>query len=560
VDFNFTQMPTKLKKQIEDAANKYKIENNTFVADKVPDKARKVEVEIGDVKEADFLPQFKTKHWDNECNFSVRLVDDFGGNAEVLTDKEKILWRKQDVEARFYEKDGGADYEDGAFEFDVVLKKKPKNNWLDFTLQHKGLRFLFQPEITDEQAQRYADHRGVSLEEARNIIRPPHIVRSWAVYHENKRHDFSKVGGKNYGTGKAFHIPRPEITDAEGKKFWGELSIDAENNKARLTLPEGMVYPVVVDPTFGYTSIGGSTEWNYSNDVFGDIYTAPAAGNVESISWYHRQYSSGDSFKGLLGTDGGVIMGIGADTDCPSSFAWATSTIAAQPAISASTDYAICVISDGEPDFRYDTDGGIVDIYDGSNSFSSPQNFDTSDTGSFKYSMYATYSEAATDVDDARAAKIAGKAAANDARSAKIYAKGANKEYSLQNSATLPSDDALLSTIYEADDYTAVEDDDASRVEANGGDATTLHQFKDKGDNPSAEISATANLQTAVAPSTKTVYLQIFNRTSGEWETVDSDNTTGANTDFELSASITENLDDYYDANNWVSFRIYQQR
>ena len=35
-----------------------------------------------------------------------------------------------------------------------------------------------------------------------------------------------KARGKNYKTGKAFHIYRPLITDGAGKTVWGELNID----------------------------------------------------------------------------------------------------------------------------------------------------------------------------------------------------------------------------------------------------------------------------------------------------------------------------------------------
>ncbi len=65
--------------------------------------------------------------------------------------------------------------------------------------------------------------------------------------------------------------------------------------------------------------------------------------------------------------------------------------------------------------------------------------------------------------------------------------------------------------------------------------------------------------QSSVAPSTSTVYLQVYNRTTGSWETKDSDSTAGADTDFELKTTITANLNNYYDANGWVAYRVYQE-
>jgi len=55
------------------------------------------------------------------------------------------------------------------------------------------------------------------------------------------------------------------------------------------------------------------------------------------------------------------------------------------------------------------------------------------------------------------------------------------------------------------------------------------------------------------------VQLQIYNRTSGEWETIDTNNTSLADTNFTLTSFVDSNLSDYFDADYWVSCRIYQQ-
>jgi hypothetical protein len=53
--------------------------------------------------------------------------------------------------------------------------------------------------------------------------------------------------------------------------------------------------------------------------------------------------------------------------------------------------------------------------------------------------------------------------------------------------------------------------------------------------------------------------LQVYNKTSGLWEELDSDSTTAADTTFTLAGSVGVNISDYYDTGNWVSFRIYQE-
>jgi len=64
--------------------------------------------------------------------------------------------------------------------------------------------------------------------------------------------------------------------------------------------------------------------------------------------------------------------------------------------------------------------------------------------------------------------------------------------------------------------------------------------------------------QTDLAPSSSTVFLQIFNRNTPAWETVDSDNTTAADTDFTLEANIPD-LTNYKNASNVISCRVYQE-
>ncbi|MBU2635312.1 hypothetical protein KJ841_02465, partial [Patescibacteria group bacterium] len=60
----------------------------------------------------------------------------------------------------------------------------------------------------------------------------------------------------------AFHIYRPKVYDAEGKEIWGELNIDEEKGILTVIVDQNWldnaVYPVVIDPTFGYTTLGAS--------------------------------------------------------------------------------------------------------------------------------------------------------------------------------------------------------------------------------------------------------------------------------------------------------------
>lgn len=63
--------------------------------------------------------------------------------------------------------------------------------------------------------------------------------------------------------------------------------------------------------------------------------------------------------------------------------------------------------------------------------------------------------------------------------------------------------------------------------------------------------------RTNCPPSLSTVYLQIYNFNTAQWETIDSDNTTLFNTDFVLTADLTD-LTDYKDPNSFIVCRVYQ--
>jgi len=76
--------------------------------------------------------------------------------------------------------------------------------------------------------------------------------------------------------------------------------------------------------------------------------------------------------------------------------------------------------------------------------------------------------------------------------------------------------------------------------------------------NSTDVITGTWKGKSDYATSTYTAYLQIYNQNSGTWETLDSDNETGADTEFTLTGAQTTDVSNYYAASNWVSFRVYQ--
>lgn len=92
------------------------------------------------------------------------------------------------------------------------------------------------------------------------------------------------------------------------------------------------------------------------------------------------------------------------------------------------------------------------------------------------------------------------------------------------------------------------------RVGQTATDEYAVHQFKDYVSGDSAIFEC--ELQSDLAPSGSVVCLQIYNHDSSEWETIDSNNSASADTDFTLNAEIID-LTNYKD-NNIVTCRVYQ--
>jgi len=77
--------------------------------------------------------------------------------------------------------------------------------------------------------------------------------------------------------------------------------------------------------------------------------------------------------------------------------------------------------------------------------------------------------------------------------------------------------------------------------------------------NDTDNISVTWRGKTTLNPATSPVYMQIYNFTIATWETLDFDNSTAINTEFELNGLKNTSVGDYYDASNIVAVRVYQE-
>jgi len=127
--------------------------------------------------------------------------------------------------------------------------------------------------------------------------------------------------------------------------------------------------------------------------------------------------------------------------------------------------------------------------------------------------------------------------------------------YTSGNYASLPTDDADLETSYSYSDEDDVTTDNGVRVAQTADGEYAIHQFKNEVGTASS-ITFNCNLQSDLSTVTQPMVLQIYNYNSTTWETLDTENTVGANTDFTLTGNIPDMTN--YVSSGWCTCRVYQ--
>ncbi len=245
------------------------------------------EKQFGATTISNFSPEIKLEKWGDETY--IRVWSEEAGDSFATEVDGKVVWHNTDKskEYNFYP----LTLEDGteAFEFEVILKEKPKTNVITLNIESKGLRFLYQPSL-------HPDHPTWAIDEETGgrDERPENVVGSYAVYHETQDKTLkTKEEKEKYKVGKAFHIYRPQMIDSNGWKVWGELLIENGIMSVNITQDfiDKAVYPIkhATGATFGYATIGSS---NFGTTA---LYTYPfTSGGVGTLTDIYG-YAKADS-------------------------------------------------------------------------------------------------------------------------------------------------------------------------------------------------------------------------------------------------------------------------
>ena len=259
-----------------------KLNSTTYQQIVKDDPKDRIVVEIGDSKQSDFKPQMKIMRWDNEVSFTIKPdLSMIATEDKTLSfEGEKIKFGTPKVDYELYELPISQDLPEGGYEYEVILKEKPVGNIITLGIETQGLDFFYQPELTQQ-------------EKDKGAFRPENVVGSYAVYaSENK---VNLEGGKLYKAGQVGIIYRPKIIDSAGTEVWGILNINKNTGTLTVEIPQEFldkaIYPVrhAAGLTFGYTTIGGTTEGPFGS----------AEGHSFVTGSYTRTAVSGDTITGF---------------------------------------------------------------------------------------------------------------------------------------------------------------------------------------------------------------------------------------------------------------------
>jgi len=276
-------------------------------------------------------------------------------------------------------------------EWEIIFPQRIFASGFAVEFNYGNLEFYYQPPLNEEL--NISDFGFVNETHAfgdSNFYRPLNVVGSYAAYMPKQ--------GNNFTTGKLFHLYRPLLIDAENNTCWVSLNITESTLTVSLnqTWLAQAVYPVVLDPSFGYDTVGASTG-SAINNPFVCLYTSePTAGTSDNVTVHCRKSatSGADTIHiAIYNSTPGAILGESGDHTITTSWDWYTVTLSGVT-IDASTGYHLGVVgTDGNIDWKYDTGGAANQLKKRNVNNVFPDPWGTSDvTYSFQLSIYCNYS------------------------------------------------------------------------------------------------------------------------------------------------------------------------
>jgi hypothetical protein len=345
----------------------------------------------------DFKPEIVFERWNETLSIEYYTNEDSFTTQKL--ENQKQIWEgsKQSVEYFKIQND--------LYEYQVILKEKPLTNVFTFKISSTNLVYYYQNPLNEiETPPKGGGANETHVWDEKNntlIYRPIDIVGSYAVYH--------KTGwGNEYKAGKAFHIYRPKGIDANGLETWLELSIDEKIGIMSITVPKPFLdfskYPITIDPIFGKSDVGGTTQFGGKNYISGhNSLVADGDGNVTSMHIYLKNTGGAGEMKlGVynltanlqLSAPDNLLYGSPA-FDPTANNQWENHTIAggSEPEVTNDTWFYLCYRqSDDLIQLVYDNGGADSQKYKFENFPNAwPDPFGAESNNTKNFSLYANY-------------------------------------------------------------------------------------------------------------------------------------------------------------------------
>lgn len=339
-------------------------------------------------------PKVSLHKWNSEVQLGItyQSKNSLASATKDIT-SNKVTWEHVDEIMECIPVLPSPQMEDGGMEINIILNSKPSSNVFTFQLDNwENLDFFHQAPLTDQE-----------IKEGAN--RPDNVVGSYAVYY--KDHANHIEGQTNYATGKAYHIFRPLVTDANGAITWADLFYT--NGVLIVTVSQSFldnaIYPIKIDPTIGNTVAGASIGAETSNRVIASAFTPTtnaSGGSVTEIQFYGRRIDVGSPniIGGIYNTSSNVLSPQSTAVSVTNNVVqWWVMTFSG-PTLSGSTNYWPAIIKDASPTTRlveaHDTGSNGDGKFGGTATYPTFPNPDSFTDTTSRYSIYATYTASAS--------------------------------------------------------------------------------------------------------------------------------------------------------------------
>lgn len=224
--------------------NKYKFQTPGQTLDQ-----QDIYAEVGGEPTDGFYPHIRYARWGGESWLELRLrfnEQAFEDALEALPSGVLQWSHGSVVTTRFYRL--GSDDEEGGFEWESILHSKPPSNTkVQFDIALSGCNLHYQPSATEQEQLLGLPAGSVEME--------PRAEGSYEVYSSNTHN--------KYRSGKVCQLFKPLLIDANGDTAYADFNSDAaETGVLEIDLPDkwlrNAAYPVIVDPTAGWSTAGGT--------------------------------------------------------------------------------------------------------------------------------------------------------------------------------------------------------------------------------------------------------------------------------------------------------------